>query len=482
MRVARHWSICADDAHDAFQRALEIYMRRLDTLDPATEIAWLRVVVKHEALAIRRERSDSLPVDELDFDARAADAQRPVDDVLSGRERVDRSTEALRRIKPDEAKALVLKAQGLSYREIGERLAWTYTKVNRCLTEGRARFLAVYAEIEAGESCARFAPTLAALVGGTATADALLELRPHIRNCAACRATVRELHATRLGRLTALLPIPALVSSLRWLTGRGSDEPAATAASVAPHGSPGGIVIGPGAQGGEVPGLAPLHDVPDLYEEIARLDLPAYQAPEHSHRLLELKTHVYQWLHRFSGSDAATSAQIAATAGGGGRIATVGAVIGLCLSSVGAGTVCVVSGVIENPFASERPTARAVPPYRKRSYPTTTSSESAGPRQHLPSSSAIPSRSEKSSTRKGTSRHVTSSVRRPSGDGGASRTVAAEFHRTQQRSRRIDTAETSIATNTPPRQAPTFEDSVQTQSTIPAPPTDGSPVTDEFGG
>ena len=220
MRVARHWSLCRDDALDAYQRALEIYVRRLESLDPATEISWLKVVVKHEALAVRRLRSESVPFDEVDLDAHAPESQRPVDDLLAGRERVNRSAEALRRIKPDEAKALVLKAQGLSYQEIGDTLSWTYTKVNRCITEGRARFLKVYAEIEAGEECARFAPTLAALVGGTASADALLELRPHIRNCSACRATVRELHATRLGRLAALWPLPALVAPLRWVSGR----------------------------------------------------------------------------------------------------------------------------------------------------------------------------------------------------------------------------------------------------------------------
>ncbi len=215
MRIAQHWSLCRDDALDAYQRALEIYLRRLDSLDPATEIAWLKVVVKHEALAVRRARIDSVPVEAVDFDGRAAEAQRPVDDLLAGRERVRRSAEALRRIKPDEAKALMLKAQGLSYQEIGESLSWTYTKVNRAITEGRARFLKVYAEIEAGEECERFAPTLAALVGGTASADALLQLRPHIRNCATCRATVRELHATRLGRLRALWPVPALLASVK---------------------------------------------------------------------------------------------------------------------------------------------------------------------------------------------------------------------------------------------------------------------------
>ena len=220
LRIARHWSLCHDDALDAYQRALEIYVRRVDSLDPATEAAWLRVVVKHEAIAVRRQRAESVPVEDVDLDSRAAEAQRPVDELLAGRERVERSAEALRRLKRDEAKALMLKAQGLSYAEIGEALGWTYTKVNRCITEGRARFLRVYAEIEAGEECDRFAPTLAALVGGTASADALLELRPHIRNCSACRATVRELHATRLGRLAALWPVPALVAPLRWVSGR----------------------------------------------------------------------------------------------------------------------------------------------------------------------------------------------------------------------------------------------------------------------
>jgi DNA-directed RNA polymerase specialized sigma24 family protein len=45
LRVARHFSLCADDAQDAYQRALEIYVRRLDGVDPTTELAWLKVVV-----------------------------------------------------------------------------------------------------------------------------------------------------------------------------------------------------------------------------------------------------------------------------------------------------------------------------------------------------------------------------------------------------------------------------------------------------
>jgi RNA polymerase sigma factor (sigma-70 family) len=336
MRVALHWSLCRDDALDAYQRALEIYVRRLDTLDPATEVAWLKVVVKHEALTIRRQRSDSVPVDVADLDLQPSDTQRPLDELLAGRERVTRSAEALQRLKRDEAKALVLKAQGLSYQEIGERLDWSYTKVNRCITEGRARFLKVYAEIEAGEECARFAPTLAALAGGTATADALLDLRPHLRNCAACRATVRDLHATRLGKLAALWPLPLLVAPLRWRSGRAA-EPDAT---------------------GDY--------YPDADAVLRDLDFP----DDPPSRLLELKAQAYDWWQRLLGSDVATSAQLAAGAGGGGRIATIGAIVGLCLSGLGAGTVCVVSGVIDNPFTPPQKRERAeqaprIPPHRR---------------------------------------------------------------------------------------------------------------------
>src|SRR4051812_33440842 len=127
-RVARSYSLCADDAQDAVQRALEIYMRRASSLDPATELAWLKVVVKHEALAVRRGRA-TVAGEEVDLDAVPAAAQRSVEERMESAERVERSAEVMRRLKRDEARALMLKAEGLSYVEIGERLGWTYTKV-----------------------------------------------------------------------------------------------------------------------------------------------------------------------------------------------------------------------------------------------------------------------------------------------------------------------------------------------------------------
>jgi hypothetical protein len=45
LRVARRYSICADDAHDAYQRALEILMRHAARLDPERAAGWLHTVV-----------------------------------------------------------------------------------------------------------------------------------------------------------------------------------------------------------------------------------------------------------------------------------------------------------------------------------------------------------------------------------------------------------------------------------------------------
>ena len=228
-RVARSYSLCADDAQDAVQRALEIYLRRVESLDPATELSWLKVVVKHEALAVRRSRA-GVAGEEVDLDAVPAVAQRSVEERLESAERVERSAEVMRRLKRDEARALMLKAEGLSYVEIGEKLGWTYTKVNRCITEGRRRFMRLYAELETGAECERLAPTLVALAAGTATSEALLELRPHLRNCPACRATVRDLHTSRLRRLTSWVPLGALIEPARAVIERfrgpsGGDQP-----------------------------------------------------------------------------------------------------------------------------------------------------------------------------------------------------------------------------------------------------------------
>jgi RNA polymerase sigma factor (sigma-70 family) len=212
LRLARRHSICADDAQDAYQRAVEIFLRHAHRLDPDRAPAWLHTVAKHEAMAVRRARGRAMGSEEMDFDTfEARTSPSPEEQVLSF-EHVTRSAEALQRLKPNEVRALWLKAAGHSYAEICEQTGWTYTKVNRCLAEGRRRFLARYAGIETGEECERWQPLLSAIVDGEATSEQLVEIRPHLRNCGACQATIRELHAAG-SHLSAVLPASVVVTA-----------------------------------------------------------------------------------------------------------------------------------------------------------------------------------------------------------------------------------------------------------------------------
>jgi RNA polymerase sigma factor (sigma-70 family) len=134
--------MCADDAEDAYQGAVEILLTRSPPADPLHLAAWMQIVTRRQALAVRRSRErllgaradgDGDPLDRI-----ACDRPDP-HERLERREQVGEAVQVMNRLKPQERLALVLKAHGYSYAEIRELCGWTYTKVNRCLAEGRAR-------------------------------------------------------------------------------------------------------------------------------------------------------------------------------------------------------------------------------------------------------------------------------------------------------------------------------------------------------
>ena len=147
-RVARRHSLCREDADDALQRAAEILLTKAPAVDPGRLIAWMTVVTKHEAMAVRRGRERLLAClapdapagrTSLDpVDAVPGDGPGPAERILR-REQLAAARRALAALKANERLALVLQAQGYSYAEICELCGWTYTKVNRCLAEGRAK-------------------------------------------------------------------------------------------------------------------------------------------------------------------------------------------------------------------------------------------------------------------------------------------------------------------------------------------------------
>jgi RNA polymerase sigma factor (sigma-70 family) len=212
LRVARRYSLCHDDAHDAYQRGLEILMRHAARLDPERAAGWLHTVVKREAVAINRSRRRLVGASEADLDAMEARTTDSPEERVLAADRVARSAEALHGLKPQEVRALWLRALGHSYEQICEITGWSYTKTNRCLAEGRKSFLERYAGIESGSECRRLAPVLSAFVDGEADAAQTVELRAHLRACLGCRAAVRGLHDASQP-LTVVFPAAGLVAA-----------------------------------------------------------------------------------------------------------------------------------------------------------------------------------------------------------------------------------------------------------------------------
>jgi RNA polymerase sigma factor (sigma-70 family) len=212
MASARRWAETPEDAEDAFQRGLEIMLTKAPSTDPDHLVPWLKTVVKREAWSIRRQRErHTPPADE--FTELDSPGPTTAHDQAECFEQLHRGAEAMGRLKPQEVRALALKAEGLTYREICEETGWTYTKVNRALSEGRKAFAARLEGIESGAECERLAPLLSALADGEATAADMTLLRPHLRTCLMCRARLRD-YRVAPAEVAALMPPLALGSSL----------------------------------------------------------------------------------------------------------------------------------------------------------------------------------------------------------------------------------------------------------------------------
>jgi RNA polymerase sigma factor (sigma-70 family) len=211
-RTARRFSLCEDDAEDAYQRALEILLVKAPTDRPHELTPWMKTVVKHEALAIRRYRERMLGVGEDEMGdpiARLAATGAGPGERTERREQIARSREALQALKPAELRALTLLAAGYSYVEIGEMTGFSQTKVNRCLAEGRERFRRLMTRGEDGGRCAELAPLLSAYCDGEADAGDEATVREHLRACPACRGTMRAYRATpaAVAALAPALPV-----------------------------------------------------------------------------------------------------------------------------------------------------------------------------------------------------------------------------------------------------------------------------------
>jgi RNA polymerase sigma factor, sigma-70 family len=145
LAIAKRNSACAEEAEEALQDAFVLFIGHFDPAGGAPALAWITLTLKRRCWTLyRRERrawahrsgSDSRRYSDAGL---ASGWPRPTEDLLELAEEIATMRSHLAKLKPSERRALSLLAAGFSYREICELTAWSYTKVNRCLAEGRAR-------------------------------------------------------------------------------------------------------------------------------------------------------------------------------------------------------------------------------------------------------------------------------------------------------------------------------------------------------
>jgi RNA polymerase sigma factor (sigma-70 family) len=142
--IARRNAHTEADAAEALQEAFVSFIAHFDPERGAPPLAWLTLTLKRQCWRQRREahldrhlgQEAERGGEELGsfLDALSSLEPDPAERVVER----DEGRRRLARLKPDERTAVGLFAAGFSYTEIGQLRRWTYTKVNRCLAEGRA--------------------------------------------------------------------------------------------------------------------------------------------------------------------------------------------------------------------------------------------------------------------------------------------------------------------------------------------------------
>ncbi len=138
LAIARRNSVSIEDAEEALQDAFILFIDHFDPNDDSPPLAWITLTLKRRCWALYRHQRLRVAVRREGGAEELRDPHRPPDELAEVAEDVARVRHLLAGLKPAEREALSLLALGYSYREICKLTGWSYTKVNRCISEGRA--------------------------------------------------------------------------------------------------------------------------------------------------------------------------------------------------------------------------------------------------------------------------------------------------------------------------------------------------------
>jgi len=216
-------------AEDVTQEVFISALRRMRQTDrPLAFKPWIYEIAKNACIdQFRRSRR----TEEVSFDAEegagalesarlAAPGATP-DAAVSAKQQLNDLCGAFGGLSDTHHEILVLRElEGLSYREIGERLGLSRPSVESTLFRARRRLTEEYDELVSGERCLRVQAMLGAGSRSLGTRDEL-RLARHVAHCQSCRrqaraagldtATLSPRRRTIAARVAAFLPLPAFL-------------------------------------------------------------------------------------------------------------------------------------------------------------------------------------------------------------------------------------------------------------------------------
>ena len=220
---------CEDVAQEAFLSAL----RRMRETDAEINFRpWIYQIARNAAIDSYRRSNHAVEVSmDADDGLRASDRTRLVglegspDAALITKERLDHLQGAFDELSDVHTRVLVMRElEGMSYREIGEKLELTRPAVESALFRARRRLESEYAELSEGRRCEAMATTIARIAQGVHRSSEEHRLARHARRCHSCRRLARELGIEPLSALGALRKKAGALLPLPWLFRRSGGD------------------------------------------------------------------------------------------------------------------------------------------------------------------------------------------------------------------------------------------------------------------
>ena len=151
--------------------------------------------------------------------SRPADRRGRARSVLVDKERFEHLRGAFDELSDMHTRILVMRElEGLSYREIAERLDVTRASVESTLFRARRRLESEYADISEGRRCVAMRGVIARISEGAGGKREVGRLARHARRCHVCRRRARELGVDPVprlsglsGKVAAFLPLPLVL-------------------------------------------------------------------------------------------------------------------------------------------------------------------------------------------------------------------------------------------------------------------------------